>query len=49
MNLRSLQFTTYLDKELEAAGFHKQTFKQKADILKAMNLDIDGWEQITGD
>jgi len=49
MNIRSLQFTYYMDKELEAQGFPPQSKEQKARILEAMELRIDGWENISGD
>lgn len=49
MNLRSLQFTHYMDKELEARGFQRQSKKQKERILEAMELSIEGWDKITGD
>jgi len=49
MNLRSLQFTYYMDKELEARGFPPQSYEQKERILEAMDLRIDGWDRITGD
>lgn len=49
MNLRSLQFTTHMDNELSIAGFPHQPIEHKRKILKAMQLDIDGWEKITGD
>ncbi len=44
-NFRSLQFTTLVDRELEAVGFPKQTREQKEKILQAMELAIDGWEK----
>ena len=49
MNLRSLQFTRYMDNALEAEGFPPQSKQQKERILEAMELRIDGWEEITGD
>ena len=49
INFRSLQFTAYMDKELLAVGFPKQSYKQKKEILEIMELAIDGWEKITGD
>ena len=49
MNLRSLQFTYYMDKELEARGFKPQSKKQKERVLEAMELKIPGWDRITGD
>lgn len=48
MNLRSLQFTYYMDRTLEAQGFPPQSKEQKARILEAMELRIDGWEKISG-
>ena len=47
MNLRSLQFTYYMDKELEAQGFPPQSKEQKERILEAMDLRINGWERIS--
>lgn len=38
MNIRSLQFTNYVDEELEKEGFSKQTIEQKKEILEAMEL-----------
>jgi hypothetical protein len=49
MNFRSLQFTHYMDKELEAQGFPKQSRVQKEKILEAMNLKIDGWDRASHD
>ena len=49
MNFRSLQFTHYMDKELEGQGFPPQSKEQKARILEAMELRIDGWEKCSGD
>lgn len=48
MNFRSLQFTSYMDQELKAAGFPHQTVEQKRIILEAMGLAIDGWERWSG-
>ena len=48
MNLRSLQFTYYMDKALEAKGFPPQSKEQKERILEVMELRIPGWEKITG-
>ena len=47
--IRSIQFTYYIDKELEAQGFPPQSKEQKERILEAMKLRIDGWERISGD
>ena len=49
MNLRSLQFTYYMDRALEAQGFSPQTKEQKERILEAMELRIPRWDKITGD
>lgn len=49
MNFRSLQFTYYMDKALEAQGFPPQSKEQKERILEAMELRFDGWEKWTGD
>ena len=38
MNFRSLQFTYYMDKALEAKGFPTQTKKQKERILEQRNV-----------
>lgn len=45
MNFRSIQFTSYMDCELIARGFPKQTIDQKGEILEVMGLAIDGWEK----
>ncbi len=47
--LRALQFTHYMDKELEDKGFPRQSKEQKEHNLEVMGLRIDGWEEITGD
>jgi hypothetical protein len=49
MNFRALQFTHYMDKELEAHGFPPQSKEQKERILEAMELKFDGWEKWSGD
>ena len=49
MNFRSLQFTHYMDKALEANGFPPQSKEQKERILEAMGLKFDGWEKWTSD
>lgn len=49
MNLRSLQFTHYMDKELETQGFPPQSKEQKERILEVMGLRIPRWDEITGD
>jgi len=49
MNFRSLQFTSYMDREIINAGFPKQSIDQRREILEAMDLAIDGWQEITGD
>ena len=49
MNLRSLQFTYYMDRALEAKGFPPQSKEQKERILEAMELRIPNWERYTGD
>ncbi|MFC2017119.1 hypothetical protein ACFLUD_01735 [Chloroflexota bacterium] len=49
MNLRSLQFTHYMDKELEAQGFPSQSKEQKERILEVMELKIPNWDRISGD
>lgn len=45
MNFRSLQFTKYMDTELEKLNIPRQTKEQKERILEAMELKIDGWEK----
>ena len=47
MNLRSLQFTYYMDKALAAQGFPPQSKEQKERILEAMELRIPNWERIS--
>lgn len=49
MNSRSLQFTTYMDKELTNASFPKQSLDQKEEILESLKLAIPRWREITGD
>lgn len=49
INLRSLQFTRYMDDALQKQGFPPQAKETKARILKIMDLEIDGWDRITGD
>ncbi len=49
INLRSLQFTRYMDDALKAQGFPPQTKEQKARILDVMGLKIEGWDRISGD
>ena len=44
MTFRSLQFTYYMDKALEAQGFPPQSKEQKERILEAMELRIPNWE-----
>ena len=47
MNFRLLQFTKYMDHYLYSSGFNRQTKQQKEDILKAMDLCLENWEEIT--
>lgn len=49
MNLRSLQFTHYMDRALETQGFPPQSKEQKERILEVMELRIPRWDKITGD
>lgn len=49
INLRSLQFTSYMDKALLEEGFPPQSKDQKRRILEAMNLAIEEWDLITKD
>jgi hypothetical protein len=44
-NLTILQFTKYLDTELESLGFPRQSLEQKEEILKALKLDITNWKK----
>lgn len=44
-NLTILQFTRYLDNELESLGFPHQSLAQKEEILKALKLDIADWKK----
>lgn len=43
-NYAILEFTRYLDNELESLGFPHQSLEQKEEILKAMKLDITRWQ-----
>lgn len=38
INVRSLQFTEYMDEELQSVGFPEQTIEQKKEIMEAMEL-----------
>ena len=49
MNFRCLQFTRYMDDELQAKGFPLQSRETKKRVLAALDLLIDGWERISGD
>ncbi len=49
INIRSLQFTTYMDVALEGKGFPEQSYAQKKKILEVMELAIDGWDKVTKD
>ena len=40
-----LQFTTYMDYELEAIGFPRQSLEHKRGILEAMGLAITNWQR----
>jgi hypothetical protein len=44
-NFTVLQFTKYLDNELESLGFPRQSMEQKEEILKALKLDVTGWKE----
>ena len=44
-NIVVLEFTRYLDKELESLGFARQSLEQKEEILKALKLDIATWKK----
>lgn len=46
INLRSLQFTRYMDAELEKLDFPKITKEQKERIIDVMGLKIKNWERI---
>ena len=41
-NVTILQFTKYLDNELESLGFPPQSPEQKEEILNALELDLTG-------
>ena len=45
MPSRVLQFTKYMDQELERCGLPAQPHSTKVRILKALNLYEDNWEQ----
>ena len=47
--LESIQFTHYMDKELEAQGFPPQSKEQKERILEAMDLRFDDWDKLSFD
>jgi hypothetical protein len=49
MNFRCLQFTRYMDYELQSRGFEPQSKETKEKILAALDLNIEGWEKITGE
>lgn len=49
MDFRSLQFTYYMDRELEAQGLPPQSKEQKERILEAIGLRFDGWERFSSD
>ena len=44
-NFTVLQFTRYLDNELESLGFPRQSVEQKEEILKALKLDVARWKE----
>lgn len=44
MNFRCLQFTQYMDRELELRGFQSQPLSIKKRVLGALDLLVDGWE-----
>ncbi len=45
MNFRALQFTKYMDYEIEKVGYKKQTKVHKEQILIALGLANDGWDK----
>lgn len=49
MNFRCLQFTRYMDYELQSRGFEPQSKEMKEKVLAALDLNIEGWEKITGE
>lgn len=49
MLVRVLQFTMYVDMELAQLGFPPPSKEQKERALEALELNLDGWEQYTGD
>ena len=44
-NFMVLQFTRYLDSELESLGFPHQSVEQKEEILAALELDVARWKE----
>ena len=44
---RCLQFTFYVDRALEAYGFPRITKAQKQELLEAMDMAPEGWENWT--
>lgn len=47
-NLTILQFTRYLDDELESLGFPRQSLEQKEEILNVLKLDRTNWKEWDG-
>lgn len=47
INMRSIQFTIYMDMELEKQGFPVQSKEQKERILEVMDLKFENWETIS--
>ena len=45
MVFRCLQFTQYMDRELEMKGFKSQSLESKKQALKALDLLVNGWER----
>jgi 2-oxoglutarate dehydrogenase complex dehydrogenase (E1) component-like enzyme len=44
INIRSIEFTNYVDKELEKLGYRQQTLEQKKEIIDALGF-IDAFER----
>jgi len=47
MTFRCLQFTRYMDDELHARGFKRQSKETEERVLTALDLNVEGWEKIT--
>ena len=47
INLRSIQFTIYMDIELKKHGFPAQSKEQKERILEVLGLKFENWDTIS--